>query len=156
MGGAADANKDLICRLLAEVDRGNADVVETYYAPDYVDHTPSPIRRLAPGREGVRQALAIFRRAFPDTRHTIEDLVAEEDRVVVRLSARGTHTGEFIGVAPTGEVVTMTGIAIYRIVDGRIAERWAEQSLGVLEQLGIAAPAPTSLSGADRHEHETR
>jgi predicted ester cyclase len=64
--------------------------------------------------------------------------VAEGDRVVARISARATHTGELFGKAPTGKVVTMTGIAIHRIVDGRIAERWAEQSLGVLEQLSIA------------------
>jgi predicted ester cyclase len=138
MTGGAAANKELIRQLLAEIDRGNVDLVDSYYAPDYVDHNPSPIRRLAPGREGVRQALTLFRRAFPDTCHTVEDLVAEGDRVVARISARATHTGELFGRAPTGKVVTMTGIAIYRIVDGRITERWAEQSLGVLEQLGIA------------------
>ena len=88
------ANKELIRQLLAEVDRGNVDLVDSYYAPDYVDHTPSPIRRLAPGREGVRQALMLFRRAFPDTCHTVEDLVAEGDRVVARISATGhAHRG---------------------------------------------------------------
>jgi predicted ester cyclase len=135
-----ESNKDVIRRLLAEVDRGNLDVVDGYYAPGYVDHTPSPIRSLAPGRDGVRQALALFHQAFPDTTHTIEDLVAEGDRVVARISARGTHTGELFGHAPTGRVVTLTGITIYRIVEGRIAERWAEHGLGVLDQLGIAAP----------------
>lgn len=135
-----ERNKDVIRRLLAEVDRGNLDVVDAYYAPAYVDHTPSPIRSLAPGRDGVRQALALFHQAFPDTTHTIEDLVAEGDRVVARISARGTHTGELFGHAPTGRVVTLTGITIYRIVEGRIAERWAEHGLGVLDQLGIAAP----------------
>jgi steroid delta-isomerase-like uncharacterized protein len=140
MAGASEANKDVIRRLLADVDRGDVDVVDSYYAEDYVDHTPSLVRRLASGREGARQAFAVFRRAFPDTRHTIEDLVAEGDRVAARISAQATHTGELFGHAPTGKVVTMTGIAIYRIVDGRIAERWADQTLGVLEQLGITAP----------------
>ena len=118
----------------------------TYYAPGYVDHTPSPIRGLASGRDGVRQAFALFRQAFPDTRHTIEDLVAEGDRVVARISARGTHTGELFGHAPTGRVVTLSSITIYRLVDGQIVERWAEQGLGVLEQLGIPAPRPTDPS----------
>jgi steroid delta-isomerase-like uncharacterized protein len=135
-----EANKKLIRRLLEDVDRGETDVVDAYYAPDYVDHTPSPVRRLAPGREGIRQALAVFRQAFPDTRHAIEDLVAEGDRVVARISARATHTGDLFGHPPSGKAVTMTAIAIYRIVDGRIAERWAEQGPGVLDQLGIAAP----------------
>ena len=111
-------NKDVIRRLLAEVDRGNLDVVDAFYAPGYVDRTPSPIRSLAPGRDGVRQAFALFQRAFPDTRHTIEDLIAEGDRVVARISARGTHTGELFGHAATGRVVTLTGITIYRLADG--------------------------------------
>ena len=135
MHDPVERNKDVIRRLLAEVDRGNLDSVDTYYAPGYVDHTPSPIRSLASGREGVRQALALFHRAFPDTRHTIEDLVAEGDRVVARITARGTHTGELFGHAPTGRVVTQTSIAIYRVVDGQIVERWAEQGGGVLDQL---------------------
>jgi predicted ester cyclase len=142
-----ERNKDVIRRLLAEVDRGNLEVVDTYYAADYVDRTPSPIRGLAAGREGVRQAFALFHRAFPDTRHTIEDLVAEGDRVVARISARGTHTGELFGHAPTGRVVTLVGITIYRLAHGQIVERWSEHGRGVLEQLGIPAPgAPLRAS----------
>jgi predicted ester cyclase len=144
MSAASETNKDLIRRLLTEVDRGNDDVVDDYYSPDYVDHTPSPVRSQAAGREGVRRAIAVFRRAFPDTRHTIDDLIAEGDRVVARVSARATHTGEIFGHTPTGKVVTLTSIAVYRIVDGRIAERWCEQGVGVLEQLGITTPISVS------------
>jgi predicted ester cyclase len=154
MHDPAERNKDVIRRLLAEVDRGNLDVVDTCYAPGYVDHTPSPLRSLASGREGVRQAFALFYRAFPDTKHTIEDLVAEGDRVAARISARGTHTGELFGHAPTGRVVTQTSISIYRIGAGQIQERWAEQGGGVLDQLGIAtppaAPASTIAPKAER------
>jgi steroid delta-isomerase-like uncharacterized protein len=135
----AEANKDLIRRLLAEVDRGNDDVVDRYYSPDYVDHTPTSLRRQA-GPDGLARTFAALRRAFPDTRHTIEDLVAEADRVVARVSARATHTGDLFGHAPTGKVVSLTSITIYRIADGRIAERWSEQGLGLLEQLGIVVP----------------
>jgi predicted ester cyclase len=144
MSSLAERNKDVIRKLMAEVDRGNLDVIDACYAPDYVDRTPSPIRSLAPGREGVRQAFALFQKAFPDTRHTIEDLVAEGDRVAARISACGTHTGELFGQAPTGRVVTLTGITIYRLVDGRIVERWAEHGLGILDQLGISPPVATA------------
>ena len=139
MHDTLERNKQLIRELMAEVDRGNLGVIDTHYAADYVDHTPSPLRGLRPGREGIRLAFAAFHRAFPDTRHTIEDLIAEGDRVVARIRAEGTHTGDFFGHAPTGKVVSLTGIAIYRIVDGKLAERWAEQGLGILEQLGIDA-----------------
>lgn len=150
----AERNKGVIRNLLAEVDRGNLDVVDRYYAPGYVDHTPSPGRGLAPGREGVRRAFALFREAFPDTRHTIEDLIAEGDRVVARVSARGTHTGVLFGHAATGRVVTLTAIAIYRIAAGRIVERWADQGAGVLEQLGVELPArgPERASGTQVEE----
>ena len=139
MSTTAEANKDLIRRLLGEVDRGSDDVVDAYYSPDYVDHAPTSLRRQS-GRGDLGGTFAALRRAFPDTRHTIEDLIAEGDRVVARVSARATHTGDLFGHAPTGRVVSLTSITIYRIVDGRIAERWSEQGLGVLEQLGIAVP----------------
>lgn len=144
MTDSVEENKNVIRRLMDEVDRGNLDAVETYYSADYVDHTPTEIRSLAGGRAGVRRAFEILHRAFPDTRHVIEDLVAERDRVVARISARGTHTGELFGHPPTGRVVTLTGITIYRVVDGRIAERWADHGAGVLEQLGVSTPPESS------------
>ena len=139
MSETSEANKDLIRRLLAEVDRGNLPDVAEYYAPDYVDHAPSPIRSRAAARDVLRNVFAALQRAFPDTRHTIDDLVAEGDRVVARVSARATHRGELFGHPATGKTVTMTSITIYRIVNGRIAERWSEQGAGLLEQLGISA-----------------
>jgi predicted ester cyclase len=145
MSETAERNKSVIRRLMAEVDRGNLDVVDECYASTYVDRTPTPIRGLAEGRNGVRTAFALFHRAFPDTRHVIEDLVAEDDRVVARISAIGTHTGELFGHAPTGKVVSLTGIAIYRLVEGRIVERWAAHGAGILDQLGI--PVPESRGG---------
>ena len=139
MSATTEVNKHLIRSLLAEIDRGNDNVAEAYYSAEYVDHTPTSVRRQA-GRDGLGGTFAALRRAFPDTRHTIEDLVAEGDRVVARVSARATHTGDLFGHAPTGRVVSLTSITIYRIVDGRIAERWSEHGLGLLEQLGITVP----------------
>jgi predicted ester cyclase len=98
------------------------------------------MRALAPGRDGVRAAFELFRKALPDTKHTIEHLVAEGDLVVARIMASGTHTGELLGHPATGRTVSLTGISIYRLVDGQIVERWAEHGQGVLEQLGIPNP----------------
>lgn len=156
MSSETERNKDVLRRLMAEVDRGNIDVVDACYAPDHADRTPSPSRSLVPGREGVRQAFVLFQKAFPDAHHTIEDLIAEGDRIVARISAQGTHTGEIFGYAPTGRVITLTGITIYRLLDGHIVERWAEHGRGVLEQLGISAPMATDTAVESPHMENER
>ena len=136
-----EANKDIVRRMLDASDRGDLDAILELYAPDYVEHSPSGVRRGAAGREDLRRVLSAMLVAFPDTRHTLHDLVAEGDTVVARLSATATHTGPLFGHPPTGKAVSLSGITIYRIVEGRIAERWAEHGPGVLEQLGLAAPS---------------
>ena len=142
-----ESGKDLIVRLFREVDAGREDFVDEFYAVDYEDHTPSRTRGRVPGREGVRQAFALFRKAFPDIRHRLDDVIAEGDRVVVRLEAWGTHTGELFGIPPTGRTISQTGIVIYRIEDNLIRERWAMQSSELLDELGVPAdgehPSPT-------------
>ena len=150
--GLASANKAIIQYLMEEIDRGNFAVIDECYDRQYVDRNPSAVRSLAPGIEGVKKAFAIFARAFPDTRHVIQDLVAEGDKVVARIWARGTHTGELMGIPPTGQVVEMTNIAIYRLAHGKIVERWAEQGLGVLEQLRLT---PTDRDSTTSEYPET-
>lgn len=86
----------------------------------------------------------MFRAAFPDWTESVDDVVAEGKEVVIRVTGRGTHEGEFQGVAPTGRSVTATGVGIGRIENGRIAESWAEyDALGLMQQLG-AIPAPAA------------
>lgn len=131
-------NKSIIRDLLEEIDRGNLAVVDQYYSPHYIDHNPIAIPNLPPGLEGVKQAFRVLQSAFPDASHVIEDLVGEGDKVVARISARGTHQGNLFGVAATGKEVSMTGIAIYRLAEGKITERWAEQSTSILQQLGVS------------------
>ena len=99
----------------------------------------------------ARAMLAIYT-AFPDSHYTIEDLVAEGDRVVVRWTSRGTHRGPFRGVAPTGRRVGVTGISIYRMAGGKIVDEWAvADTLGLLEQLGAPlAPLPTAYPAPER------
>ncbi len=133
-----EKNKALIKRLLEETDDGNLAIADEIYSDDYVDHTPSPVRGLKPGKAGIKQAFEIFYKAFPDTKHTLPHLIAEGDFVVAHISAKGTHTGQLFGVAPTNREIALTGIAIYKIMDGKIVERWAySEEPGVLAQLEI-------------------
>ena len=148
MSTATEQNKDILRRYFEEVyNRGNLDALDEFIAPDYVAHlaASSPYREIR-GRDAQREYIAAARTMLPDFHITLEDLIAEGDKVVVRSTARGTHRGEGLGLAPTGKQVTMTVIGIYRLADGTIAERWEESdSLGLIQQVGaITAPATTT------------
>ena len=132
-------NKRLVRRLYEETDKQNFAAMDEFFSVDLIDHDPPPIPNLKPGLEGIKQAFKVFATAFPDGTHAIHDLIAEGDRVVVRVSGIGTHKGEFKGIPPTGKPVEMTGIVIYRIERGKIVERWAQHNfLGfVMQQLGV-------------------
>jgi steroid delta-isomerase-like uncharacterized protein len=132
---AAD-NKALIRRFLAALwEQRHPAAVEAWLAPYYQRHL-SP-RTLPLPREAFTQRLARFYAAFPDTQGTIEDMVAEGDRVVVRVTLHATHRGVFQGMAPTGQHVTVSLVEILRIEDGKIVESWGGLDLGdLLHQLG--------------------
>jgi steroid delta-isomerase-like uncharacterized protein len=120
---------------------GRLDLLNDLVAPEYVDHTARPGR--APGAAGVREVVGLFRTAFPDVAVAVEDTITEQDRVATRFTIRGTHTGPFAGLPPTGRRVVITGIAISRVAGGRIAEQWDQADmLGLLQQLG-ALPDPS-------------
>ena len=130
---SVEENKALIRRSYEEgVNQGNFDLVDGLFAQDYVNHNsslPEPIR----GREAFKQYLQAGAAIFPDLHTTIEDLIGEDDRVVVRHTWRGTHKA-------TGKQVIFTGVDIYRIADGKIAEEWVESdTLGMIRQLGISS-----------------
>lgn len=137
-----EENKRLIRRLYEETDKQNFAALDEFFSPDLIDHDPPPIPDLKPGLEGIKQAFKVFAGAYPDGTHVIHDLIAEGDRVVVRVSGTGTQTGEFKGIKPTGKKAEMTGIVIYRIEEGKIVERWAQHNfLGfVMQQLGVTSP----------------
>jgi steroid delta-isomerase-like uncharacterized protein len=129
-------NKKIAHRFSAEVwGKGNAAVADELIAPDLVDHTPFPAP--APGLEGHKQVLAMFRAAFPDLAVTVDDVIAEGNMTTLMWYGDGTHTGEFMGIPATGKTVHMTGMDILRLENGKIKERWAEIStFGVMMQLG--------------------
>jgi steroid delta-isomerase-like uncharacterized protein len=140
----SEQNKALMRRVFEEIyNQGKLTAADELAASDFAVHMPS---QAIHGREGVKQYVAMLRAGFPDIHFTIEEQVAEGDRVVTRWTARGTHTGEFQGLPPTGKQVRITGTDIDRIVDGKAVECWTNMDeLGLLQQLG-ALPAPAQVS----------
>lgn len=133
---SAEENKALVRRWFAETDKGNLAIIDELIAVDYIDHNP-PLPGLPSGREGVRQTNILLRAAFPDAVHLIEDQIAEGDKVMTRVIARGTFKGACLGFAPSGKVVEMKGIAVHRIAGGQLVEHWAQADMaGFVQQLG--------------------
>jgi steroid delta-isomerase-like uncharacterized protein len=140
-----EENKALLRRFAEEaLNRGNLDAIDEFMPPEFVEHEPLPVP--GTGREAVKQFFAQMRSGLPDLQMTIEDLIAEGDRVVARFAVQGTHQGHFLGIPPTGKRAGFTGIDIVRIAGGRIVEHWGNtDTLGFLQQLG-AIPAPEQAS----------
>ena len=136
----SEQNKRVIRRFLTEVcNKGNIALIDELFACDWVGHAP---RKEFNGPEELKLFVVAQRRAFPDLELIVEDQIAEGDKVTTRWTAHGTHLGEFQGILPTGGQVTMTGISIYRIANGKFIEGWTSTDLLiVLQQLG-AVPTP--------------
>lgn len=121
---SADANKALIRRVFEEViPSGDAEAMRELAAPGFLDHDPLPGQ--PEGADGAAYVVRTMHTAHPDLRFCVDDLVAEGDRVVIRWTLRGTRTGPLLGQPPTGAPVELAAIAIFRVADGRLAERWA-------------------------------
>ncbi len=133
-----EENKRLVRRLVQEVwNWRNLDLIDELIAPEYVRYDPSWPDAVH-GREAFREYISIMRGAFTDLQLTLEDLIAEGDKVVVRWTSRATHQGEFMGIQPTFREVTVAGITILRIESGQVAEAWdAYDALGLMQQLGV-------------------
>ena len=135
---SAEENKAIARRIMNEaMNDGRLEVADELIASDWVDHDPANPPDFAGGPDAFKQLATMYRAAFPDMEMTIEDMVAEGDRVVTRWTARGTHEGELMGVPPSGKQVTVTGIGIDRIAGGKVAESWGSwDTLGLLTQVG--------------------
>ena len=129
-------NLALVQRWFNEVStQGNLSVADEIFAADYVNHDPTGWPQ---GPLGAKTAASAYRAGYSDLAFTIEDQIAEGDRVTTRWTAYGTHDGELYGVPPTGKKVIVTGISIERIAGGKIAETWVNfDALGMLQQLGV-------------------
>ena len=113
-----EENKAIVRRLFEVFDKKNLDLLGELVAQDYVDHP-----RQFQGLENYKQHLSLWFKSFPDSHETIEDIVAEGDRVCIRIKGAATHKGEYRGLAPTGKKITWKSVSIYRIVDGKVVER---------------------------------
>ncbi|MGH2534527.1 MAG: ester cyclase [Thermomicrobiales bacterium] len=136
-----EANKELVRRVYEAFRMGNVDQLDEVVAPAFVDHDPMPGQ--APGLVGLKQAVGLFRAAFPDGDLAIEELIAEDDKVVARVTMRGTQAGEFYGMPATGELVRADGVDTYLIQRGKIIESWSR--FGRLES-EPGAPPPIEVA----------
>jgi predicted ester cyclase len=134
------ANKAAFQRFHDAANTGDIEVIsksiDEFVAPDAVIRTPLPIE--ATGADALKQIWAMLLRIYPDIHLTVEDLIAEGDKVVGRTTVTGTHQGEFMGVAPTGNSVTYNEMFMFRFADGRVVETWGVVDVyAQMKQIGV-------------------
>ncbi len=136
-----EQNKAIYRRFIQEVfNEGQLDKLDELLSPAYVFHDAPP--GTPEGPEAIRQVVTMFRNAFPDLTITFEDQIAEGDKVCSRTTTRGTHKGTIFGIPPTGKTITMPGLTLVTIADGRVKESWVKNDvLGLMNQLGAGAAA---------------
>jgi steroid delta-isomerase-like uncharacterized protein len=135
---SGEGNKDVVRRFNQAMRRfwqtGDADALEGLLAPDFQQHWPG----FPSDRPGYVQTLREFRTAFPDLEKTTEDMFAEGEKVLDRVSVRCTHTGAFRGQPATGRQIVLSEMHVARVLNGQIIERWGEwDQLGLLQQVGM-------------------
>ncbi len=133
---AAEANKEIVRRVIEEgTNQKNLAVFDELVSPSFVDHEAGSEPG---GPEDEKELLSSVAGAFPDWRWDVQEMLAVDDKVITRYVARGTHRGEFMGAAPTGEEVSFTGINIVRLEGGKIVESWGNSDqLGWMRQMGV-------------------
>ena len=137
-----DTNIALVKRFFEEVwNKGNLSLVDELLAQNYVDYNQQP--GTPRGRKGYKITVNMFRSAFPDIQFTLDQILAEGDRLAIRLTGRGTHQGSFMGISPTGKQVSLSGMTFIRIENGQVAERWGISDIpGLMQQLGVGPGQP--------------
>jgi predicted ester cyclase len=136
---STDSNKTVIRNMMLALETGDTQNLDRYFAANWVNHDPSlpPMQ----GLEGAKQLVELWS-ALSERKVTFEDAVAEGDKVAMRFSMTGKHTGAMMGIAPTGKTIHITGCGIFRVVDGKATDNWVNfDALGMLQQLGVV-PMP--------------
>jgi len=131
-----EKNKAIVRRFTEEFNKRNLAVLDEFLAPDGVNHTHQ-LR----GLENAKQFFTMLIKGFPDFQFTIEDMIAEGDKVWVRFKETGTHTGDYFGLAPTGKKITVSAVHNFRIVNGKVVESFSvSDDLAFYKQLGVIEP----------------
>lgn len=141
MGATDGKNKAVVRRFISQAfNAGDTAIIDELIATDYVLHGAPKVR----GPEGMKHFVTMYRSAFPDYACSVDDQIAEDDKVVTRWTMRGTHQGELMGIPPTGKQVTLPGVVVDRLaINGQLVESWLQADvLGLLQQLDVTqAPA---------------
>ena len=134
-----EQNKTLVQKWVDRINSKDLEGALTHLGPNYVEHSALP--GMPAGVEAVRAFFSMLFAGFPDAHATILDTIAEGDKVVLRASTEGTHTGSFMGIPPTGKHAKWSFIDISRIADGKIVEHWNEtDQMSLMQQLGLVPP----------------
>ena len=133
-----DTNKALVRRWVEEGwNAGNLAVIDAIYAPNVVQHDPSSPAPVT-SSEALKGYVGSFLTTFPDLHFTIDDLLAEDDKVLWRFTSQATHTGPLMNIPPTGKHATVTGMVLFRVANDKIAEVWVNfDTLGMLQAIGV-------------------
>ena len=139
---STEENKVLMRHFYEEVfNQKNLAAIDDFVAPTFVNHSASQLGLTAGDLEHVKQFVSMVVQTFPDLHYTVEDLLAEGDKIVARLTISGTQQGAFIGIPPTGKHATIADIEIFRMTGGKAVETWVQADfLGLLQQLGVVPP----------------
>ena len=133
----SEQNKAIVSRYMEEVfNKKNLAALDELVGSNCVIHSPDGDVH---GLEGLKQIVSTYQTVFPDHQFTVEEMIAEEDKIAARWTMRGTQRGELRGIPPTGKRVTLMGMSIFRVAGGKIVEDWVSpDTLGLLQQLGVA------------------
>ena len=146
---SVEQNKAAIRRYFEEgLTKGNLNVIDELYSPNFVGHEPT-LGENVRGTGALKQFLATYRQAFPDLKVTLDDVFGEGDQVVCRWTATATHSGEILGLKPTGRRGSVTGCSINRFENGKVVEGWGNwDTLGMMQQLGLVPSLTELLAGS--------
>jgi steroid delta-isomerase-like uncharacterized protein len=134
---SSEQNKTIVRRLIEEPWKGNLSVVDELIDSKYIGHDPAipePLR----GPDGFKENVATYLAAYSDARITVDEQIAEGDKVATRWTGRGTHDGDLMGVSPTGKKVTVSGLTFSRIANGKVVEEYTNwDTFGMMQKLGV-------------------
>jgi predicted ester cyclase len=135
---SADAYRALAQLYIDSVNANDEEGLAAAFAENFLDHNNAQVSGLPPGLQGVIVAHRMLHESFPDLKFTLHQTLVEENKVAIRVSARGTHTGAFYGIPPTNKVITWNALRILRVANGKFVEGVNQfDQLGILQQLGV-------------------